>query len=159
MFYIFLLLFIFSRSAAQRGLWPPRPRGFLVTHNDAPHSVWLHWMSDQLVADTSTWQHTQQTNIHAPGGIRIHERSRRAAVDLCLRQRGYWDRHIYILISIRALGLVLAGTRAQPGDRYGSGTLQSGQVLRGSLPLLFPAFRRSHFRRQMPPRPQQRERS
>jgi len=30
------------------------------------------------------------------------------------------------------------GIRAQPGDRYGSGTLHPGQVLRGSLPLLSP---------------------
>ena len=41
---------------------------------------------------------------------------------------------------------VLAGTRARSGDRYGSGTLHSRQFLRGSLPLLSPAFRRSHFR-------------
>jgi hypothetical protein len=34
----------------------------------------------------------------------------------------------------------LAGTRAQSGDRYGSGTLHSGQVLSGSLPLLSPYF-------------------
>jgi hypothetical protein len=47
-------------------------------------------------------------------------------------------------ISIGPWG-VLARTRAQSGDRYASGTLHSGQVLRGSLPLLFPAFRRSHF--------------
>jgi hypothetical protein len=53
----------------------------------------------------------------------------------------------------------LAGTRGQSGDRYGSGMLNAGQVLRGSLPLLSPAFSRSHFRRQMPPRPHQRERS
>ena len=38
-------------------------------------------------------QRSQQTNIHAPGGIRTHDRSRRAAVDLRLRPRGYWDRH------------------------------------------------------------------
>ena len=38
-------------------------------------------------------QHSQQTNIHAPGGIRTHDRRRRAAVDLRLRPRGYWDRH------------------------------------------------------------------
>jgi hypothetical protein len=56
-------------------------------------------------------------------------------------------------------GPVLAGTRAQSGDRYGSGTLNFRQVFRGSLPLLSPAFRRSHFRRQMPPRHHQRERS
>ena len=39
----------------------------------------------------------------------------------------------------------MAGTRAQSGDRYGSGTLYSRQFLRGRLPLLSPAFRRSHF--------------
>ena len=37
-------------------------------------------------------QHSQQTNIHAHGGIRTHDLSRRAAVDLRLRPRGYWDR-------------------------------------------------------------------
>jgi hypothetical protein len=45
----------------QCGLWTPRPRGFLITYNDAPQSVGLLWTSDQLVAETSTWQHTQQT--------------------------------------------------------------------------------------------------
>jgi hypothetical protein len=44
-------------------------RGFLITHNDAPLSVGLFRTSDQLVAETSTWQHTQQTNIHAPMGF------------------------------------------------------------------------------------------
>ena len=38
-------------------------------------------------------QHSQQTNIHAPGGIRTHNRSMRAAEDLRLRPRGHWDRH------------------------------------------------------------------
>jgi hypothetical protein len=36
-------------------------------------------------------QHIQQTHIHAPGEIRNHDRSRRAAVDLRLRPRGHWD--------------------------------------------------------------------
>jgi hypothetical protein len=49
-----LFIIIFSGTAAQRGLWPPRPRGFLTTHNDAPQSVRLLWTSDQLVAETST---------------------------------------------------------------------------------------------------------
>jgi len=39
-----------------------------------------------------------------------------------------------------ALGPVWAETRAQSADWYGSGTLHPGQVLRGSLPLLSPAF-------------------
>ena len=46
----------------------------------------------------------------------------------------------------------MAGTRAQSGDLYGSGTLHSRQFLRGRLPLLSPAFRRSHFRLYVPPR-------
>jgi hypothetical protein len=58
-----------------------------------------------------------------------------------------------------ALEAELAGTRAQSCYRCGSGTLYPGQVLGGNLPLLSPAFRRSHFRRQVPVRPQRRERS
>ena len=53
----------------------------------------------------------------------------------------------------------MAGTRAQSCDRYGSGTQHPGQVLGGSLLLLSPNFRRFHFRRQVPVRPQRRERS
>ena len=49
-------------------------------------------MSDQLVAETSTWQHSQQTNFHAPGGIRTHNLSRRDAADPRFRQRGHWYR-------------------------------------------------------------------
>ena len=41
-----------------------------------------------------TTQNTHnQTNINAPGGIRTHDLSRRAAADLRLRPRGQWDRH------------------------------------------------------------------
>jgi hypothetical protein len=83
-----LFVFIFSGSAAQRGLWPHRPRGFLITNNDAPHSVGILWTSDQLVAENSTWQHTQQTNIHVPGGIRTHDGSRRAAVHCAAAEIG-----------------------------------------------------------------------
>jgi hypothetical protein len=68
---IIIIVIIISGSSAQRRLWPPRPRSFLITHNDTPQSVGLLWTSDQLVAETSTRQqttHTKQTNIHAPGG-------------------------------------------------------------------------------------------
>jgi hypothetical protein len=66
---------------------------FSRSHNDAPQPVELVWTSDQLVAETSTWQHkhSQQTNIHAPGGIQTHDLSRRAAADLRLRPRDYCD--------------------------------------------------------------------
>ena len=62
----------------------------------------------------------------------------------------------YYYYRYSALGPVWAETRAQSVEWYGSGTLHPGQVLRGSLPLLSPAFRRSHFRHQVP---QRRERS
>jgi hypothetical protein len=62
-----------------------------------------------------------------------------------------------LLVVVMSPWASLTGTRAHSGDRYG--TLHSRQVLRGSLPLLSPAFRRSHPRHQMPPRPHQRERS
>jgi hypothetical protein len=55
-----LFIIIFSGSAAQRVLWPPRSRGFLITHY-APESVGLLWTSEQLVAETSVWQHTTHT--------------------------------------------------------------------------------------------------
>ena len=63
---------------------------------------------------------------------------------------------IIIIIGIQPLGRFWAETRAQSVNWYSSGTLHHGQVLRGSLPLLSPAFRRSHFRHQVP---QRRERS
>jgi hypothetical protein len=49
------VIIVFSGTAAQRVLWPSRifPRGFLITHNDAPQTVGLLWTSDQLVAETS----------------------------------------------------------------------------------------------------------
>ena len=45
-------------------------------------------------------QHSQQTNIHASGGIRTHDLSRRAAAVLRLRPRGYWDRHLMCVPSV-----------------------------------------------------------
>ena len=36
--------------------------------------------------------HSQQTNIHAPGGIRTHNPTKRAAVDLRLRPLGHRNR-------------------------------------------------------------------
>jgi hypothetical protein len=43
---------------------------------------------------TSTWQHkhSQEKNVHAPGGIRTHDPSKRSASDLRLKPRDHWDR-------------------------------------------------------------------
>ena len=66
-----------------------------ITHKNAPQSVGILWTSDQPVAETSSWQHTQhsqRTTIHAPGGIRTHNLSKQSAVDTRLRPLGHWDR-------------------------------------------------------------------
>ena len=68
---------------------------FQITHNDAPQSVGFLWTNDQLVPETSTWQHTTLNTDRHPcprGGVRTHNISRRAAPDLRLRPRGHWDR-------------------------------------------------------------------
>jgi hypothetical protein len=95
-----------SGCAAQRWLWrrlAVQPsagygllvsRGSLITQNDAPQSVGPLWTSDSS-SQRPLLDNTQQTNVHAFGGIRTHDHSRRAAVDLRLRKHGHWDRHIY----------------------------------------------------------------
>jgi len=52
----------------------------------------------------------------------------------------YFCIYYYYYYRYSALGPVWAETRAQSGDWYSSGTLHPGQVLRESLPLLFPRF-------------------
>jgi len=54
-------LFVFGPTAPS-GPGPPHSRGFYITHNDALQSVGLLWTSDQLVTETSTWQHTTLTD-------------------------------------------------------------------------------------------------
>ena len=53
-------------------------------------------------------RHSQQTNIHAPGGIRTHDLSRRAATDLRLRPRGHWDRRLSQVLFTKILRPCLA---------------------------------------------------
>ena len=78
---------------------------FKITHNDASESVGLpgHVISSSQRPLPDNTQHSQQTNIHDPGGIRNHEVSKRATADLSLRPRGYWDRRIkgHYLLQIR----------------------------------------------------------
>jgi len=79
------------------GVWPPHSWGFEITHNEAPQLVVLLWTSDQLDAETSTWQNTILTTDKHPcsGGIRTHNLSRTTVADLRLRQRGQWNRPMF----------------------------------------------------------------
>ena len=54
------------------------------------------WSARRKDLYLTTLKHSRQTNIHAPGGIRTHDLSRRAAADLCLRLRDHWDRQVSI---------------------------------------------------------------
>jgi hypothetical protein len=46
--------------------WSTYSWWFQFTHNDAAHSVGLLWTSDELVAETFTWQHTTLTTDKYP---------------------------------------------------------------------------------------------
>jgi hypothetical protein len=65
---IFIYFILFSLALQPRaGYGLLVTRCFLITHNDAPQSLGLLWTSDQLVTETSTTQHTQQTSIPPVG--------------------------------------------------------------------------------------------
>ena len=95
--YIYIYIPVAMRPNADHGL----PilgvsRSHTATHHSRLDSSGRVISASQRPLPDNT-QHSQQTNIHAPGGIRTHNLSRRAAANLRLRPRGHWDRlHIYI---------------------------------------------------------------
>jgi len=82
-------------ATAPSGAGPPHCRDFTNTHTHThthTHSVELLWMGDQPDAETSdNSQHSQQTNINAPGGIRTRNPSKQAVADPRFRPRCHWD--------------------------------------------------------------------
>jgi hypothetical protein len=97
-----LLLFFFSMAQQ-----PLVGQGLLIieasrSHSDTPHSV---GHSGRVISPTQrplsdNAQHLQETDIHAPGGIRTHNPSKRAAEDPLLRPHGHWDQQC---VTFRAL--------------------------------------------------------
>ena len=82
--------------------------------------------------------HNRQTSLQPAifkPTIPSSQRSQTHALDRTAIVGNYYYYYYY-----SALGPVWAETRVQSGDWYGSGTLHPGQILRGSLPLLSPAF-------------------
>ena len=92
---VFVCLFVFGATAPKLG------QGLLIHEVSRSHTTTHHSRQDssrrvisasqRLLLDNT--QQSQQTDIHAPGGIRTHNLSRRAATDLRLRRRGHWDLH------------------------------------------------------------------
>ena len=65
-----------------------------ITVGRNPLDEWSARRGDVYLTTHNT--HNRQTSM-PPGGIRIHSFSRRAATDLRLRPRAYWDRHMIYL--------------------------------------------------------------
>jgi hypothetical protein len=79
--------------------WGPRPTHFLRLH----HHTFRH--TTLSVAEGPARRrdlYSQETDIHAPGGIRTHNPSKRAAEDPRRRQRGHWDRLRIVIVSLKS---------------------------------------------------------
>ena len=89
-------------------LWPNAGHGHLIPKVSRSHTTTHHSRQDssgRVISSSQrplpdNTQHSQQTNIHAPGRIRTHDLSRRAATDLRLRPCGHWDRPYIRIYSV-----------------------------------------------------------
>ena len=90
-----LIIFLFYHEAtAPSGSRPPHCRGFVITlrHTKVGRTLLDEWSARRRDLYLTTHNTQQQTDIHAPGGIRTHNPSKRSAADPRLRPRGNWDR-------------------------------------------------------------------
>ena len=86
--------FVFGATAPPLGqglLIHEFSRSHITTHHNQDSSGQVISPSQRPLPDNK--QRSQQTEVLAPGGIRTHNLSRRAAADLRFRPRGHWDRH------------------------------------------------------------------
>jgi len=76
----------------------------LRSHSDTPNSVGIPGRVISLTQRPlpENTQHYQQTDIHSPGGIRIHNPRKRAASDPHLRPHIHWER-LTVTIMFRKL--------------------------------------------------------
>ena len=89
---------------------PPVGQGFLIHELSRLHTTTHHSRQDssgRVIISSQrplpdNKQQSQVINIYAPGGIRTHNLSRRAAADPRLRPHGHWDRQDSLLASINA---------------------------------------------------------
>jgi hypothetical protein len=72
-------------------------------HPDTPHSVGLL----QRETSPSQWpppdstQHSQEKDIHVPGGIRTHSPNKWGAANARHSSRGHWDRFIKRMVALK----------------------------------------------------------
>ena len=80
------------------------------TYSDTPHSVGLLWTRDRPTAKELSLHntgHSQETDIHASGGIRTRNPSKQAAADPRLRLRGHWVWQILYIGSLCYLATLI----------------------------------------------------
>jgi hypothetical protein len=85
--YYYYVLWLCSPARVMASPYHEVSKSHTTRHSRKNSSERVISSSQRPVPDNT--QHIQQTNIHAPGGIRTHDRSRRAAVDLRLRPRNH----------------------------------------------------------------------
>jgi hypothetical protein len=81
----------------QRLLIIETSRSHSLRHSKSGRTVEDEWSSGLRDLSLTTHNtHKRQTDIHAPGGIRTRNPSKRAVTDPLLRPRGHWDRSLYL---------------------------------------------------------------
>jgi hypothetical protein len=76
-------------ATTQQGPWSPHSRGLLITHSGTTHSVWpLDRWSARRRNLYMTSHNTQNWHVHAPGGFRTRNLSKRSSADPRLRRLG-----------------------------------------------------------------------
>jgi hypothetical protein len=85
---------------------PPVGQSLLIieasrSHSDTPHTRWdssgrVISLMQRPLPDTT--QHSQETDINVPGGIRTHNLNKRTVADPRLRPRGHWDRPVIFTV-------------------------------------------------------------
>ena len=91
--YKFYFIFLPGRDSPQRerASWLLRFHDHTQLHATIGRTPLDKWSARRT--DLLPVQHSQQTDIHAPGGIRPRNPSKRVATEPRLRPRGQWDRH------------------------------------------------------------------
>jgi len=84
---------IHHSTIATSGTELPHCWGFTITLKTPPHTQqdFLGQVIRPMKGPLPNIQHSQQTDIHANGGIRTSTMSIKTATDQCLRPRGHWD--------------------------------------------------------------------
>jgi hypothetical protein len=82
---------------------PPLSQGLLIHEVSRSHTTTYHSRQDssgRVIGSSQSplrynTQHSLQTNIHAPAGIRTHNPSNRVVADPRFRPHGHWDRQYH----------------------------------------------------------------